>query len=447
MKVPNIIVAGILDTKGDEIKYLAERVAFAGAVPTILELSVGKEVGWADIGLSQVLKAVNLPLQQFYLLDRSHRAEVLADAAAETVLRLHLEGRCDGIVAYGGSMGATIATAAMRALPIGVPKLMLSTINGQMRSYAGSKDVCMMYSIAEAGLNKITRKILNNAAFGIVGMAQAPRPEERVDRPLVGCMMFGVTTPCVINASHYMEQQGYDVIINHATGSGGRSFEDLIREGALCGVLDITTHEVVSEFYGNRDTAGPSRLRSAAACGIPQVISLGGADFFLFEDDEPVPRHLIDEEEYRGKYIHNPSVVNYGINEQEAYDIACEFSRRLNPATAPTVLCIPLCGWCANDCADDGTGRPGLLWIGDTEKPGLSARSRAFSQGMADILEDRENPHLEVLLVDRHINDSDFARLMAELLCEMLTDSWKKGSHTELSYIQSLRCQTIFKLN
>lgn len=446
MKVPNIIVAGILDTKGTEIRYLADRITCAGATTTILELSVGQEVGWADIGLSQVLNAADLSLEQFYTLDRSSRAEVLTQAAAETVLRYYRAGLCDGMIAYGGSMGATIATAAMRALPVGIPKMMLSTINGQMRSYAGSKDVCIMYSIAEAGLNKITRKILNNAAHGIVGMAQAPLPDSLVDRPLVGCMMFGVTTPCVVNASRYMEKQGYDVIINHATGSGGRSFEDMIREGLLCGVLDITTHEVVSDLYGNRDSAGPSRLRSAAACGVPQVISLGGVDFFLFEDDEPVPGHLIDEAGTRGKYIHNPSVVNYGIKPREAFDIACEFARRLNGANAPTVLCIPLRGWCANDCGPENAGKPGLLWIGDTEKPELSARSRAFSQGLAATLEDRENSQLEVLLVDRHINDEDFALLMAELLSEMLSSVWKKGSHTELPYVQSLRCQTMYEL-
>lgn len=446
MNAPNIIVAGILDTKGTEIRYLADRVTQAGAVSTILELSVGEEVGWADIGLSQVLKAADLPLEQFYTLDRSNRADILAQAAAETVIRLYRDGLCDGIIAYGGSMGATIAATAMRALPVGIPKMLLSTINGQMRSYAGSKDICIMYAVAEAGLNKITRRILNNAAHGIVGMARAPLPDAAVDRPLVGCMMFGVTTPCVARASRYMEEQGYDVIINHATGSGGRSFEDMIREGLLCGVLDITTHEVVSDLYGNRDSAGPSRLRTAAACGVPQVVAPGGVDFFLFEDDEPVPRHLIDEAETRGKYIHNPSVVNYGISPQEACGIAREFARRLNGAAAPTVLCIPLRGWCANDCAAGAAGKPGLLWIGDDEHPGLSARSRAFSQGLADTLEDRVNPRLEVLLVDRHINDEDFARLMAELLSEMLSGAWKKGSHTELPYVQNLRCQTLYEL-
>ncbi|WP_138306141.1 MULTISPECIES: Tm-1-like ATP-binding domain-containing protein [unclassified Clostridium] len=446
MTAPNIIVAGILDTKGREIQYLASRVAAAGGSPAILELSVGGEVGWADIGLSRVLKAVDLPMEQFYQMDRSHRAQALAEAASRTVVRLNQEGLCDGIIAFGGSMGATIAATAMRALPIGVPKMMLSTINGQLRSYAGTRDICVMYSVAEAGLNRVTRKILSNAAGAIVGMAGAPLPDPEENKPLVGCMMFGVTTPCVVNAAQYMEKNGYDVIIHHATGSGGRSFEDMIREGLLCGVLDITTHEVVSDLYGTRDTAGPSRLCSAADCKIPQVISLGGADFFLFEDDEPVPRHLIEEAGTRGKYIHNASVVNYGINTQEAYEIGCEFARRINPACAPAVLCIPMRGWCANDCKDNGEGKPGVLWLGDEKRPEVSARSISFCRGLENTLKDRENQNLEVLIVDRHINDREFSQLMAELLTEMLAGRWQKGSHTNLAYVRSLRSQTLTKL-
>lgn len=437
MPRPNIIVAGILDTKGKEIKYLARCVANAGGKPIIMELTVGGETGWADIGLSEVLAASKISMDQFLSLDRSGRAKALEEAAGRTLFRLHEEGRCQGIVAFGGSMGATIATAGMRALPIGVPKLMLSTINGQMRAYAGSKDICMMYSIAEAGLNRVTKKILNNAAYGIVGMAGASLPEEE-EKPMVGLMMFGVTTPCVTHAAKYIEEQGYDVIINHATGSGGRSFEDMIQEGVLCGVLDITTHEVVSDIYGTRDTAGSSRLKSAAACGIPQVVSTGGADFLLYEDDEPVPQYVLAQAGQRGKYVHNPSVVNYGISVEEAYDLGCEYARRLNPAKAPTVLCVPMRGWCANDHGPE-SGIPGLLWIGDKQNPGISARGIAFAKGLAVTLKDRENPNLEALLVDRHINDQEFSQLMADLLTDMLHGVWQKGSRTDLPYVRGLR--------
>lgn len=435
MSAPQIVVAGILDTKGAEIKYLAQCVARAGGEARIMELSVGREVGWADYPLSGILQADGIAIDEFYRKDRAGRAKVLAKAAADFLAGLQRSGACDGVIAYGGSMGATIATAAMRALPLGVPKMMLSTINGQMRAYAGTKDICMMYSVSEAGLNRVTRKILTNAAYGIVGMAQAVSGGEE-DKPLVGCMMFGVTTPCVSVASDYMQMHGYDVIVNHATGSGGRSFEEMIDDGLLCGVLDITTHEVVSDIFGNRDTAGPRRLRSAAENGVPQVVAPGGVDFLLFEDDEPVPQEVLQGVGIRGKYVHNPSVVNYGLTLEETEKVARSFAERLSPATAPTVLCIPLRGWCANDHpAHDGQPH-GLLWMGLPEDPRRSARSAAFAKTLAQTLPDKEN--LEVLLIDRHINDRDFAQIMAELLHEMLQGTWKKGSHTGLPYVSSL---------
>lgn len=428
---PKIFVAGILDTKGEEIKYLADCVKKAGGEAIIFDMSLGIECGWADIGLSEILGMHGLKPEDIYIKQRSEASLIVGAAAADYVSRAYKEGRCDGIISFGGSMGATIAATAMRALPIGVPKILLSTINGQVRHFAGTKDVCLYYSIAEAGLNKVTRRILRNAAAAVVAMANV-EPEAEGEKSLVGCSMFGITTPCVKAASNQIEREGYDVIIYHATGSGGKSLEEMIGEGLLAGVLDITTHEVVSDYYGTRDSSGPSRLRTASQMGVPQVISLGGTDFLLFEDDEPIPSYILDEEKLRGKYRHNERILNFGLRLDETYEIAQEYIRRLIPVKAPTVLCIPMHGWCANDI------KGGLLWIPDQQSPEHSARSTAFVHGLIEALDGKAYPDFEVLLVDKHINDAEFASLMADLMSEMLKGEWQKGSHTELDYVKSM---------
>ena len=234
---PKILVAGILDTKGEEIKYLAEQVKEAGGEPIILELSVGKEVGWADIGLTELLAGIDKKPEDLYKVDRFIACDWVTKAAQKYVGALVEKGEVHGMIAYGGSMGASIATSVMQIMPIGMAKMMLTTMaSGDIRSYVGTKDICMMYPIAEAGLNKLTKRILTNAAYAVVGMASAPQLAEEKEKPLIGCMMFGVTTPCVLRAAKNMESHGYDVIINHAIGTGGRSMEELIDDGLIEGI-------------------------------------------------------------------------------------------------------------------------------------------------------------------------------------------------------------------
>lgn len=283
MTVKEILVTGILDTKGEEIKFLADRVRAAGGNPTILELSVGHEVGWADISLSEVVARVGKKPEDIFALDRKGASDLVTEGAISLVNEMLAAEKVDGIIAYGGSMGASIATRIMQTLPIGFPKMMLTTMaSGDVAPYVGTSDICMLYPIAEAGLNKVTRGILNNAAAAVVGMASAPVMEGIEEKPLIGCMMFGVTTPCVLRASSIMEKAGYDVIINHAVGSGGRSMEELIRDGYITGMLDITTHEIADEMLGGVLGAGPDRMTAAGDMGIPQVIAPGGLDLINF---------------------------------------------------------------------------------------------------------------------------------------------------------------------
>jgi uncharacterized protein (UPF0261 family) len=440
---PNILVAGILDTKGQEIKFLAERVKAAGGIPMIMELSVGKEVGWADISVSTILQEVGKTADEVFSLDRGKASDIIVEGAKKLAARLLEEGKLDGMIAYGGSMGASMATRVMQSLPIGVPKMMLTTMaSGDVRPYVGTSDICMMYPIAEAGLNKVTRTILNNAAGAIVGMATPPEIEAADDRPLIGCMMFGVTTPCVLRASKYFEERNYDVLINHAVGSGGRSMEELIRDGYIVGVLDITTHEIGDYLLGGVLSAGPDRLTAAGDMGIPQVIAPGGLDLINFGPKDTVPERLLKETDQpgRGLYIHNPTVTCVGVSTEEAYRIGEHIANKLNAAKGPTALCVPLRGWGAcdlpapnKDLGWAGPG-PGPVWASDPDHPEWSLRAGYFVAALRKLI-DRDKPNLDVLLVDKHLNEPEFADLMAELLEEMLNGTWKKGSHQDLPYI------------
>jgi len=442
-KKPKILVAGILDTKGNEIKFIAERVKSAGGEPTILELSVGKEVGWADINVSEVVSNAGISNKEFLTLGKTERVETIVKGAIELVAKLMQQGKLDGIIAMGGSMGTSMATRIMQTLPIGMPKVMLSTMaSGDVRPYVGTKDICMINPIAEVGLNIVTRKVLNNAAGAIVGMSSVIEPEAGKEKKLIGCMMFGVTTPTVLRASKYFEDRGYDVIINHAVGSGGQSMEEMIKDGYVVGVLDITTHEIADFLLGGVLSAGPDRLTAAGRKGIPQVVAPGGLDVINFGPADTVPEHYKNELNIpgRGFKVHNPMVTIVGTSIDEAYKIGEHIAEKLNQATGPTALCIPLRGWGAYDTAGNfpqlgwSEDKPSPCWVSDPEHPERSWRATYFINALRKKI-DRNKPNLDVLLVDRHMNETEFADLMAELLDEMLSGSWKKGSHHDLPEI------------
>lgn len=436
---PKIIIAGILDTKGNEIRFIADRIRIMGGDPTILELSVGKKVGWADISISEVLGKIGRGTDEIFAMERAKAAELIVEGAIDLVSELWERGEVAGMIACGGSLGTSMATLIMQTLPIGVPKLMLSTMaSGDVRPYVGTRDIGMLYPIAEAGLNKITRKILNNAAAGIVGMASASPLPTAEEKPLIGCMMFGSTTPAVIRASGYFEEKGYEVMINHAVGSGGRSMEELITDGYIVGMLDITTHEIVDLLLGGMMSAGPERLTAAARRGIPQVVSTGGLDMIVFGQRDTVPKEY-EKEEMRGVtgrviHVHNPAISFVGITLDEAYMIGQHIAGKLNLAKGPTAICVPLRGWGAYDIAGPNLtlgwaeSGPGPVWVADPERPEWSLRSKRFIQGLRSKI-DLEKPNLDVLMVDRHMNEPEFGDSMARLLDEMLSGTWKKGNH------------------
>ena len=434
---PRIIVAGILDTKGNEIGFLAERVAGMGGEPRILELSVGKEVGWADFSVSDILHKVGRTSDEIIALDRAKASDIIVDGAIALVAELLSQGGLDGMIAYGGSLCTSMATRIMQKLPIGIPKLMLSTMtSGDVGCYVGTRDIAMLYPICEVGLNTVTRTILNYAAAGIVGMSAAIRFPETEQKPLIGCTMLGVTTPGVMQAAKYFERGGYEVMINHAVGSGGRSMEELVTEGHVIGLLDLTTHEIADHLFGGVLDAGPDRLTAAAVKGIPQVLSTGGLELIDFGPRNTVPKKL-EEEEARGIrgrviHVHNRSVTVVGTTTDEAYLIGQHIAEKLNLSIGLTALCVPLRGSGAYEISEPdlnlgwaGPG-PGPLWLADPERDDWSLRCRHFLSGLASRI-DFSKPNLDVMLCDSHINEPRFAYFVAKLLAEMLSGEWKGG--------------------
>jgi uncharacterized protein (UPF0261 family) len=326
----------------------------------------------------------------------------MAEAAAALVRRLYDEGRCDGVLAAGGSGNTAIATAAMQALPVGVPKLMVSTVAaGNTRDYVGASDLTMMAAVTDvAGINSISGRILANAAAAMAGMVQAPPVELPEQRPLIAATMFGVTTPCVTAAREALEQGGYEVLVFHATGTGGDAMEGLIHSGYMTGVLDITTTELCDRLVGGVLAAGPDRLEVAGRHGLPQVVSLGALDMVNFGARDTVPPQF----EERNLYVHNPSVTLMRTTPEECAELGRIIAGKLSGARGPVALFMPLKGVSAIDVEGGPFYDP--------------AADRALFEALRANLSD--NVELNELELD--INDPEFAHAMVDKLVQYIEE-------------------------
>jgi uncharacterized protein (UPF0261 family) len=337
-----VVLLGTLDTKGHEYAYLRERLHEQGVDVLVVDAGVFEPLAEADVSRQEVAAAAGADVAALAESgDRGAAVDAMGRGAAEVVRRLHEEGRLDGILSVGGSGNSSIAAQAMRALPVGVPKLLVSTLaSGDTRPYVGATDVTMTYSVVDiSGLNRISERILANAAGAIAGMSQV-RVEEDGGRPLIGATMFGVTTPAVTRARERLEELGYEVLVFHATGTGGLSMEALARGGFLAGVLDLTTTELADDLVGGVLSAGPDRLEAAGQLGLPQVVSLGALDMVNFGPRETVPPQF----EGRNLYVHNPTVTLMRTTPEECAELGRRIARKLSAATGPTALFVPLQG-------------------------------------------------------------------------------------------------------
>jgi uncharacterized protein (UPF0261 family) len=396
-----VLLIGTLDTKGAEYAYVRDLIRARGCDVVVMDLGVlGEPPFAADIGAAEVARAGGSSLGELRARsDRGSAVETMLAGARALVRRLHAEERFDGVLGLGGGGGTTMIAAAMRELPVGMPKLLVSTMaSGNTAPYVDVKDITMMYSVVDiAGLNPLSRRILANAAGAIEGMVRQ-EVVRAPDRPLIAATMFGVTTPCVTAARQQLERGGYDVLVFHATGAGGRALEGLIEDGYFVGVLDVTTTEWADEVVGGVLSAGPDRLSAAGRRGIPQVVSVGALDMVNFGAIDTVPA------QFRGRnlYRHNPTVTLMRTTAEECTEIGRRIAEQLRGAHGPTVLVLP---------------RRGVSMI-DAE--GQPFHDPAADAALFDALRRNVGPSVRVVEVDAHINDDGFARTLVEELLGLL---------------------------
>ena len=450
---PTIVVAGMCNTKGAEIRFLAEQVAEHGGEPLVMDLSLGGGVAWADIPLHEVLATTGTAPEAVYAAPRAAAIDLVGHAGAAKILELHAAGRCDGIISWAGAVGTTTATQVMRALPFGVPKVMLSDmVASDISRWIGTKDIWMVNPTAEQGINVVTRRAVANAAAAIVAMAGLPELPAG-GRPLCAITAYGSTTPTVARCSAFMEARGWDVAIFHAVGVPGATMEDLVRQGEITAVIDLTTAELMGGHLGSVYRAPDSwegeRLTAAGDVGIPQVVVPGGLDQAAMGGLEQVPRRYLEEiaagrrPGYRDTgrpYLHNPSVTIIVPTPEETVEVGGIIAGRLGRTTGPTAFVVPLRGLSAYDQPEATATRErgwaagngdGPTWEPDPEQPAWSRKAALLWRTVAASA-DPAHPNLDLLAADRHILDPEFADLLARIMGDMLDGTWRKGRYRDV---------------
>ena len=402
---PRIVVLGSFDTKGVEYAFLRDEIRRQGREVITINAGVlgSTDLFPVDMEADEVARAAGADLQSLRAGgDRGKAMSAMAAGAEAVVRRLHAEGRVAGMIGMGGSGGSSVVTAAMRALPIGVPKVCVSTVaGGNTAPYVGLKDVTLIPSITDvAGLNRISRMILSQAAGAIVGMANANTRWDVEDRPIIAASMFGNTTQCVDRCREKLDAAGFEVLVFHATGTGGRTMEALIDDGLVDACLDITTTEWADTVCGGVFDAGPDRLSAAGRRGIPHLISPGCIDMANFGPINSVPQKYRDAG--RTLYSWNPSVTLMRTNVEENRRMGQVFAEKANAATGPVAFLIPLRGVSILD----GDGQPFC--------------DRAADQAMFDALRQNLRAGIRIEEVDANINDAAFADRAVEMMLALI---------------------------
>jgi uncharacterized protein (UPF0261 family) len=365
---------------------------------------IGEPSVTADISRNDVAGAVGADVAALAAAgDRGAAIEAMSRGAAAVATRLLDEGRLDAVVGMGGTGGTSLVSYAMQQLPVGVPKLVVSTVaSGETRPYVGAVDITMMYSVVDvAGVNQISARIIANAAAAVAGMAGAEAPSLGDMRPLIGASMFGVTTPCVTVGRERLESLSYEVLVFHQTGTGGQSMEELVRAGFIKGVLDVTTTELCDELVGGVLRAHAKRLEVAGSLGVPQVVSLGALDMVNFGPMDTVPAQFRS----RTLYVHNPTVTLMRTTPDECAELGRRVAQKLNTATGPTALFVPL---------------RGVSMIATEGQPFYDSKA---DDALFSSIRETVGPNVEVHEVDTDVNDPDFALAMANRLHAMIGEA------------------------
>jgi uncharacterized protein (UPF0261 family) len=407
-----VVTPGALDTKGADYEFLVRNIRSHGVNALTVDFGVlGDPLFLPDVSSVEVARAAGVDLNSLrQSQDKTRAMHVMADGLSRILSRLHDERKLDGVCGMGGSGGTTILSAGVRGLPIGVPKLLVSTVAaGDVSAYVGSSDVTLMHSVVDvAGLNRISREIYVNAAAAIAGMVRATRPESEAEKPLVAASMFGNTTSCIDRARALLNRAGCEVLVFHATGTGGRTMQRLAAEGLLTGLLDLTTTELADEVCGGVFSAGPERVRIGESHAMPVVLAPGCVDMCNFGPRESVPRKY----QSRLFYEWNANVTLMRTTVEENRRIGELIAETANRCRGPVVVLLPLRGVSMLDSPS------GPFW------------DEAADRACFDTIRSRLNHQIPVIEIDANINDPIFADRATQVFLELSGQADVTASHT-----------------
>jgi len=398
-----ILIIATLDTKGPETSYLKDLIETKGHPVLVMDTGIlDPPLFKPDLSRDEVVRAAGTQIEELIRMkDKGRAIQAMAEGSKKIAQQLYQEGGISGVIGLGGAQGTEIGTSAMRGLPIGFPKLMVSTVASgyaQFGTYVGTKDLLMMHSVVDIlGLNVFSRMILSNAAGAMMGMVERETKIGKPEKNQIGMTIYGTTTPGCMVARAYLEMKGFEVVAFHPNGTGGRAMEEMVEEGILNGVLDMTTHELTDELVGGLHRAGPNRLEAAGRKGIPQVVVPGSIDFIVTG-----PATSLQPEYRNRKYIaHNPSITLVRTSSEEMKTIGKIMASKLNGAKGPTIVMIPLRGF----------SYPNRKGEALYDEGGNQAFIKTLKENLRGI---------KVVEIDAHINDPQFANAAAQTMEELL---------------------------
>ncbi|MCT4686001.1 Tm-1-like ATP-binding domain-containing protein [Vallitalea sp.] len=400
----NIVIIGTLDTKGEEFSFLKNEIEKLGADTTVIDCGIiGKPMMKSDITRFQVAESMGTSIEAIIeKRDKNAAIKTMTNGVKKVVMNLYNKGEVQGVISLGGVQGTVLATKAMKSLPVGVPKVMVSTVaNGKATfgPFIGTKDVTMIHSVADiSGLNMITRKVFKEAAGAIVGMANNVDSDDINNKPTIGLTMAGVTTPCAMKAREVLEELGYEVITFHCNGIGAKAMEELVMEDKLTGILDLSPHDITDGLFDGLMPAYEDRLKITTQKGIPQVIIPGCADIILYGGLSNVPESKRD----RKLVEHNPIHTHVKANYDEMKMVGRYIANRTGDSLGPVGIVVPEGGFSQLNCIGGPIYEP--------------ESDCGFADGIMEVKNEISNQNIELIKSKAHINDEEFAIEIAKLL-------------------------------
>jgi len=410
-----VLLIGTLDTKSKEYQYVREKLEAEGVRSLLMDVSCkGFQPEFSsDIQCKEVAQAAKADFASVSQLERVPAQKVMTEGAIKLSEELFRQGKFQGIMAFGGSNGTAIACAVMQRFPVGMPKLMVSTMaSGDVRGYVGWKDIVMFHPVGDISLNGMTRRIFSNAVRAMAGMLREDKGEQEAQKNQIALTVFGVVQPCAEYAKSLLEEKGYEVMVFHTSGTGGMALEELVKQGMIDAVLDISTTEVTDEVVGGVLTAGPLRMEAAGVMGIPQVIIPGAIDLVNFKTPDTVPAKWKDRVFYR----HTPHITLMRTNVEESALLGQVFAQKINQAKGPSLLLIPLGGFSAYD-SPKGPGTINLQGGQGSHSWFWPEADQAFCQALKENLDASRVRYYELSM---HINEPSFAEMAVQELDKMI---------------------------